>query len=1127
MLTLNRTSKLNKHLIALSAIPVMLFAVTQSHAAAVLDPSSEPVNVIPPYVLSNSDVSTGTAKAFRPWFENGTYSGDIIQYSVSSGGVLSTDVNFSAIPPTTGGTNWSARIQFNAKASTYWDTGRKVIFHNGSAQTAFRWDNLSAAQQTAYGDDSAVLEYIRGNQFYEDRNPKNYRVRSNLLGHIVHSTPVYVGAPDSPLALPGYNDFRTQNIGDSPSGNKDRAGRIYVGANDGMVHAFDAATGDEVFAYIPSMVLDGLSSLKNNVANYFVDGELAEGDMDFTEDSDDSTYNWRSLVVGGLGSGGKGFFALDVTGADLSLETSTSGNDNKILWEKDGSDNDMGHIHGQAQIAYLDNDQADTNTHRLWRVVTGNGYGSTNGKAVLLLYSSSGAVTKVATDNTTNNGLSPPVLIDVDGDFDVDYGYAGDLQGNIWKFDFTSSTVSATKFFSGSASKPITSVPEIRRHPFGGRMIYFGTGSLLSSTDAANTDTQSVYGIWDGAPDANTSILNQTLSTDEHNYTDTYEFKTVVRTSSNNVINWSSGNHRGWQVDLNISGERFVTTPFMRANRLQFVSHNPVAGAEGGDAWLLEFNYLNGGTGEGVFYDLNRDGNLNSSDESDNGSIPVGIYLGDGSFSRPQIARVSVSRDTKYINGLLLPLLESCTENCSDGFQLGHADVDTDSPSGVHDATNVADQYCYDNGDRAAAIPVDSNGDPVPPSVNSPVTRTGTAGRDLGGVGDTDGHGGEVDGHQHEYDKAHGQVYIDFVNMEPLCSQERGSGTGRRGSTTNDTQKLERITEVNMGNTTRFLAVIANADLSPGSTFTLGAKSWNSVVYQTMVQRQFQAWKSPTGGNEASGQFATYMVDDDGDSLLFTIDELIAAGTMRHAFDDLAIVNGGLLPTVYNCVTGDAEENINNRSADKNTGRWRGGSLVTQLIDVDELKADATLLIEQQPTDLYRYRVVNGVQIDLKVDSDNDGTYETIYGGLRARYRSASTGDVITNAAFLYEVAMYWHYSGSCYGTANWNADVVGAANSNSTPALKDAVASLEYDLEKIQVARLAAIAADPDADVSNFDAIIDQLNTKIENTKNSYLETVEYTGTVTPPTDRNGNISPSLGPNFHTGRRTWIDLTP
>jgi len=1102
----------------LSNISLSLLIVTQSYAAAVLEPTSEPVSVLAPYALSDTNVGdvNKPAKAYRPWFENGTWQGDLIEYSVSSGGILSTTIDSSVQPPTNSGSNWSARLQFDAAVAaaptTYWSSVRKIIFHDGTGQKAFLHGNLTAPQKTQLSSDH--LDYVRGDQSKEtNKTNGTLRERYNLLGDIIHSDPVYVAAPDSSFSsLPGYSDFKTTYA--------NRAARVYVGANDGMLHAFDASNGNEAWAYVPSMLIDKLSKLKDIPFkhNYYVDGQLSEGDMDFDNAAD--TYSWRSLLVGGLGSGAKGFFILDITNPTIIDPVTSTGTDIKIFKEFDGSDADIGYIHGKAQIARLDD--AHTND---WAVITGNGYGSTSGEAKLILVDKDGVMTKIATDSSTNNGLSAPTLLDVNNDFDVDYAYAGDLQGNLWKFDLTKATITATKLFAAGANNPITSAPDIRRHPSSGHIIYFGTGSLLSAADAKDTALQRVYGIWDGAPAGNTTLLTQTLSTETHTYTDNggtpddltddKVVSTTVRTNTNTVMDWAT--YKGWQVDLNISGERLVTKPTVRADRLQFVTHNPLTGTHG-DAWLMQLNVLNGGTGSGVFLDLNLDGYLNDSDKA-NSKIPVGINLGNGSFSGPTIARVTNSRDTLFINGLYLPLSTPCTDDCDDGFQLGHVDVDTDSPNGGSRATNDVDAYCYENGDRAAGIPVDANGLALASPYTGAYIRSST--------GPGDGLGGATDGHSHEYDKEHGQVYIDYINLEPLCKQASADSGKTLG------EKLNRITEVGIGNTKKFFIVISNADLSPGSDMQIGAKKWNVVVYQKMIQQKLDDWNSSaTGkGNKDKAKFAQFMVDNEGASLLFTIDDIIAAGTFRHAFNDRAIADGGLLPTKTGCVKSSPYQTL----ADK--GRWRGGALVTQAIDADAYSTDPTTLVKQSPTDLFEKRTINDVDIWLKEDNldesvspavaGTDGTYDTFYGGLRARDKV--DGVITANPAFLYESTLFWHYSGACYGSASWAANVKGALNSSSTNTVSTTLTSYELKLQDAKTKLQALIdAGESEKKIKKQRKLVAELEEKIEEHKGGLADdSVANTGVPTPPTDIPSNITPSLGPNFQTGRRTWIDLTP
>lgn len=1095
-------------------LPILLGSLVLSpatFAAATLDPANEPYNSLAPYELSDTNLTSGTVKAYRPWFENGAWQGDLIEYDVSSGGVLSTTVDFSVNPPTTTDPgNWSARIRFDAAEaadSFYWSTGRKIITFNGVTQVPFLWGNLSATQKAALdntaftnGDSSSIyVDYIRGSHSNETQNGGPLRQRFNLLGDIIHSNPVYVPEPNANFALPGYSTFLADNASRPP--------RVYVGANDGMLHVFDAASGDEVYAYIPSMIVGDLDKLAAQpfVHTYFVDGQLSAGDANF---GDNTSPDWHSVLIGSLGAGGKGIFALDITNADLSSQTANTGNDKKVLWEKDGSDADMGYIHGKAHIALFPDNK--------WYVVQGNGYGSSNGTAKLLLITMDGTVTKIGTDTTTSNGLSAPTLVDIDNDGDVDYAYAGDLQGNLWKFNLQTKAA-GIKLFAAGVDKPITTAPDVTRHPNGGVLVFFGTGGLLSAADASDTNTQTLYGIWDDGSNSQvanntTTLLQQTLASEDYTYTVASVSTTIkIRKSSNTAIDWST--HKGWQVDLNISGERLVTDPVIRAGRLQFVSHNPVTSGRG-DAWLVELNYLNGGTGSKIFLDLNADTNLDTNDLASDSSIPVGVYLAEGSFSGPRIAKVADGRDSLFINGLFLPVEATCTVNCSGGFQLGHIDVDTDSPNGGSTATNKFDRLCFSKGNRTKTAPIyavdsagidveiDANGDPLPPKNGQPVERPGT------GAGD--GLGGSTDGHQHEYDKAHGQVYVDYLNLEPRCNQPRADDTK-----TNGLQKLNRFTEVGIGNSKKFFVIVANADLSPGSDLTIGNRKWNVVVYQKMVEKALADWVA--GGKLGEP------VDENGVSLVVDIDTIISQGTFRNAFNDRAIADGGLIPTQTSCVKGDPYYTMGGSGdpeADK--GRWRGGALVTQLISWNDYLTDQAVVKEQTPTDLYEFRDINGTKVYLKEDTTGDGVYDTFYGGLIAN--DAMTGG---NPAFLFESTLFWHYKGSCYGNANWEADVKGALNASSTTSIKDTLAALELDLSNAYaVYDQMVLDGVKQKDLDKQSKLIAELEDKIAQYKAALDDSsVVNSGVPVKPTDATPTLQPSLGPNFRTGRRNWIDL--
>jgi hypothetical protein len=634
-----------------------------AHADAVFDPVSQPIVAIAPYVLKDTNLKAGNTKAYRPWFEMEKWQGDIIQYGVTSSGALSTDVIIASDGSVSSpGTNWSAREKMmtaDLADKDYWKNSRKIITSiTGTDQSVFKWSELTTAQKLeidpADNEKERIIEFLRGSRKEED---SKFRVRAGILGDITNSAPVYVGTPSTGYnTLPGYVAFQNTNIA--------RAGRVYVGANDGMIHAFDESTGSEIYAYIPSMLFPRLGSLSahNYTHKDYHTGELVAADAQIGS-------TWKTILAGGLGAGGKGLFALDITNPNLSNETSNTGSDKKVLWEKHGTDNDLGHIYGQSTVALLPNGK--------WYVINGNGYGSANGDAVLYLVEvGTGTKISISTVGTQGNGLSSPTLVDTDFDSVADTAYAGDLQGNLWKFDLSDLTQSGTLLFSAGTSKPITVQPEVAKHPNQGYMVYFGTGSALSETDRLNTDQQSIYAIWDKGiqvSDSCATLVCQTFSADITSGT------AIVTTLTNNQPNWTT--HKGWKVDLPHSGERLLGHPQLRDGRLQFVTHNPIG--ELNESWLVELAYLSGGDSGKVIFDISNNGSLGIEDKV-SGVSPSGLYLGKGIFSQPAIARVDNGIDTLFINGYLTEYGEStfCSGDCANGLAGGHFDLDVDATLG-------------------------------------------------------------------------------------------------------------------------------------------------------------------------------------------------------------------------------------------------------------------------------------------------------------------------------------------------------------------------------------------------------------------------------------------------------------
>jgi len=403
---------------------------------------------------------------FQASYKTNDWSGDVKAYGVDT---------FSGRVLVEGPPKWSAADSLSATA---WES-RNILSYNGSEGIDFD-PTATATWSTILGADfENIINYVRG-----QNDIPGFRVRNKLLGDIVHSSPVF----------------------------KDNF--VYVGANDGMLHAFQitsaagTVSGQEKFAYVPSFVHENLVNLTEPAMahKFFVDLTPTvvngEGLLGGTGD--------KTILVGGLGKGGKGYFALDIT------YPTTMGTD-QVLWEFPNDDTssevpDMGYSFSKPLVVQTNS----AISSEAWVVIASNGYDSVNGEAVLyLLRPATGEVIKKlsATVSDTDNGLSSPIAVDVNYDRKVDFVYAGDLKGNMWKFDLTGDQASkwSVAYHDGTNNQPlfqaknlfgdlqpITTKPEVMFHPEKhGLMVLFGTGKFLGASDFTDNRVQTVYGIWD------------------------------------------------------------------------------------------------------------------------------------------------------------------------------------------------------------------------------------------------------------------------------------------------------------------------------------------------------------------------------------------------------------------------------------------------------------------------------------------------------------------------------------------------------------------------------------------------------------------------------------------------------
>jgi type IV pilus assembly protein PilY1 len=582
-------------------------------------------------LATNSTRLTTDTLLFQARFNSGDWTGRLTAYRINVDGTLGSAV-------------WEATDP--GKIPRY--DLRNVYSWSGSAGIGFTESELTAAGLWSYIGSAELLAYLRGDDSREERNGGAWRNRSTSLGDIVNSDPVFVGAENFGYAgLPeglasGSTPYRSFLDAKKP-----RRKMLYVGSNDGLLHAFDALSGEERFAFVPQAVIPSLPLLADPAYahRYFVDGSPSAWDA-FIGGA------WKTVLIGTTGAGGKSIFALDVTNPD-AFDAS------KVLWEintstpmrlGDAADPnyaaDLGYTMGQGVVVKLNNGE--------WGVVFGNGYRSTNERGVLYVVRASDGtlIRKIDTGvgsavSPNQNGLGTPTLYDANGDDVYDYAYATDMRGNVWKFDLSNPNPAlwnvafapATGFPNGAplfqarnASGQVQSIQprvELARPPLGvpGVIVLFGTGRFFTTTDNIDATVQSFYGILDNGARVTTTdrsqLVQQTISLVSVNFRGV---TTNLRDVSSNTINWST--KRGWYMDLPVSKERVIGSAVVRAGRVIFTTLIPSDDPcnFGGSGWLMEVDAKTGAKLPYSVFDTNGDGLVNDSDTRV-GGVPLGVGI--------------------------------------------------------------------------------------------------------------------------------------------------------------------------------------------------------------------------------------------------------------------------------------------------------------------------------------------------------------------------------------------------------------------------------------------------------------------------------------------------------------------
>jgi len=585
-------------------------------------------------VASNStQLSTGT-RVYQGRFNSADWSGELLAYGFDP--YQTGDAQFSLL--------WNAA----EKIPDHQD--RKIFTINPAtnAGVKFEWDSGITADQATHLTSEELVNYLRGSDEDEIRNGGSFRDRLSLLGDIINSPPVYVGeelnfgyASNSDLAA-SYIAFREQNKALAASS---RRATIYVGANDGMLHAFDADTGTEHFAFVPNAVISKMPELadQNYSHRFFVDGE-------FNVSHIQREGQWRTVLVGGLGAGGNSIFALDVTEPGAFNEAN-------VLWEF--TDPDLGYTFGRSTVARM---QTANNTWK-WVAVFGNGYHSSDRTAALYIVDmdDGSLIKKIEVDDEGGNGLSAPTLV-ANNERIITEAYAGDLKGNMWKFDFTGNVNQWDVAFKQGQNRfplftargpspdsnvqPITARPAVGALPEGGRIVVFGTGQFFEVGDNDTTGDQllqSIYGVKDMGQRVQetdrSTLVEQEIIWEGPSPNGEYNLRVVTK---NEVLDID----KGWFMDLvydnNRQGERIVSQPLIHLGRVIFATIIPSQDPcdFGGTSWLMEIDPKTGGRLPDPVFDINNDQQFNEEDMiSVGGELvpPSGIQSTVGIIDTPTI----------------------------------------------------------------------------------------------------------------------------------------------------------------------------------------------------------------------------------------------------------------------------------------------------------------------------------------------------------------------------------------------------------------------------------------------------------------------------------------------------------
>jgi type IV pilus assembly protein PilY1 len=453
------------------------------------------------------------------------------------------------------------------------DSRRIFVNLNGSSTPAAFTKANVIASALGFSGGSANLErdklvdHIRGIDAYDiDSNRNTTEQKPFKLGDIFHSNAVIVGEPSRHFEDQGYS-----GTGGFYAAYRNRRKVVITGANDGMLHAFDAATGDEVWGFIPNALLTSLRQMRYNHTSY-VDSSPRVADVWFYGSPTDTTKSvdeWKTLLICGLRKGGSTYFALDITDTENP----------RFLWEfpSPADAYKVGESWSEPTIGRV-KIEVGGRLYERWVAFIGGGYlqgerqyGNPDGRSFFVLDVKTGNILwqyyyrdNVNEQDSMRWGLaSSPTAVDVDKDGFIDKVYIGDLGGNMWVFDVSADEVnrrsnsvwSGRRLFDGTSNHPIYYPPAVALDKFGIPWVYWGTGDREDPTNRTNNDR--FYAVKDDSDDG-------------AGYP--YRLNDLTNITALNTFNAST--RKGWYIELEKS-EKVLAKPSVFSNIVYFTTFVP------------------------------------------------------------------------------------------------------------------------------------------------------------------------------------------------------------------------------------------------------------------------------------------------------------------------------------------------------------------------------------------------------------------------------------------------------------------------------------------------------------------------------------------------------------------------